>query len=422
MRIFDYLIISSRRLLRNKNSILYIILIMIAVSSIIFNISFKNSFENYISNYTMKNVEFRVYDANYGTLLDKELDNDISNIYKMTNVEAEAFIQKVKNKAINYVSQLSHVVGVDIEGNGYMVNIDKIEYNGEILFENEFLIGIPRNAIFNLVDGVLLSNYEVNEKVMICPNYFQTDYGSNVLPFDAKSLLNKNITLSFKEKKVDYKIVGLYDKISTYSIGDKCYTSYENVNEINRENVIEEKNINDNYIGLNGFAFMIDSVENLETVKNELLDYGIIITPMAEIDTSLVYNIEKICNIITIITFVSIMLIAISNLVINIKKNGNEYFIYNCLGYRKLDIFIIELITNIINGVIGYFLSIILSVACIKILKNSILIHNERLYLLNQQIDTNCLIIGLCVAIIIPSIISLILLINNKYIKNNILE
>lgn len=255
MKIFDSLLISFKRLIRNKSSIIYILLIMIASTAVIFNISFKESFEEYLQNYTMKNIEYRVYDANYGILLDTELNNDISNIYKMPPDEAENFIEKIKNKAMDYVSKLPHVVGVNFEGNGYMVNIDEIKINDDILFENEYLIGIPQNAEFNIIEGSLLSDYSKTDKVMICPNYFQNDYSSNLSSqYDAKKLLNKEVKLNFKGKEINYKIVGLYDKISTYSIGDKCYTTYENVNEINHDFIIEEKAVNENYIGLSGFA------------------------------------------------------------------------------------------------------------------------------------------------------------------------
>ena len=83
---------------------------------------------------------------------------------------------------------------------------------------------------------------------------------------------------------------------------------------------------------------------------------------------------------------------------------------------------LINIFENGIIGIVSFISAVVLSLISFRIFNNIVLSHNVRLYLFNQQLDVKCICFGLLISFIIPVLISIVFMINDKLIKNNVLE
>ena len=424
MKLFDLIKVSLISAIRNKSSIIIAILISVATISVIFSMSFNNSFNNYWSKYVEKNIDFRIFAVYYEDFKDKKfltLNRDEIEVSEKIRLLDEAL-----DEAVDVISDIPHVEGVTTS-DGYMAGIDSINYNGKKVVRGLSLIGVPSNTFISVIKGETLDKYDKEDNVMICSNYLQSDWDEYDSNKSTKTdyLLNEELKISFSENKtLDYKIIGLYDKVSTYAIGNACYTSYENLKEIKTESYLKNKEINSKSQGYNGegLYLMIDDRNNLKVVEEELAEHKIYIEPIVYINTDLVNRVLQICSYITIISLIVTAVIVLMNLLINIQKRNKEFFLYNALGYSKLNIAKIIFSENIVIGIFSFVLAIIVSSISFIAFENVILMHNARLYLLNLNVDFNSLIYGLMISLVIPIIASIVIMFTNNFSKNNVME
>ena len=306
MRISDLVKVSFSNLKHSRSAIVITILISISSIAVIFGISFSNSFDNYFEEYVEKNIDFRIFSVLYEDIKDKKFINTDRN--GLSVEEKVRLFDEAEKETIDIINNVLYVNGVTTT-DGYMAGIESIKVNNEKVVEGISLIGIPFNTLINLKEGNLLNQYNQDDNVMLCPNYFQSDLEKFHInnDRDVRPLLNKELIITFAENKtLNYKIVGLFDKVSTYAIGNACYTSYENLKEIKHDLYIKNKEINSQYASYNGegLYLMIDNREHLKIIEDELSKYGIYIEPIVHIDTSIVDNILNVCRYIAVISLI----------------------------------------------------------------------------------------------------------------------
>lgn len=420
MRLFDLIKLSLKNI-RTKSSIIIILLVTISAFSTIFGISFRTSFNKYWDDYVKKNIDFRIYGVSYERLKDEQINNQ--DVDLLTSEEKVAIFNKAQQNAEKILSGISHIDGVTTS-DGYMADIINFEYNGTNLANNMYLIGVPKNTYINIVKGNMLSDYSDNEKTIICSNRIQKGESNND-EFNIENIIGKNVKLTlFDGRKIDYKVVGVYDKVSTYAIGNSCYTSYTNVKEILSEQYKKDIEVNSKSPGYYGESLyvMIDDRSNINYIDEELKKYDMTIEPIIMIDTEILQQVINTCSYISFFTFIFAIIVVFFNIMINIKEKNKIYYIYNITGYSKYKIMLINIFENGIIGIVSFISAVVLSLISFRIFNNIVLSHNVRLYLFNQQLDVKCICFGLLISFIIPVLISIVFMINDKLIKNNVLE
>lgn len=424
MKLFDLIKISFLNFKRNKSSVVIAILISVSIISVIFGISFNNSFNDYWIKYIEKNIDFRIFAVYYEDFKDKKFVN--INRDEIGVSEKVKLLDEALKEAMEVISDIPHIESVTTS-DGYMAGIDSIDYNGKRIIGGLSLIGVPSNTFISLIKGETLDKYDKNDNVMICSNYLHSDWDDFDPSQNTKAdyLLNKDLKITFSENKIlDYKIIGLYDKVSTYAIGNACYTSYENLKEIKTESYLKNKEINSQSQGYNGegLYLMIDNRDNLKVVETKLAEHKIYIDPIVYINTELVDKVLQICSYITIVTLIVTVIIVLMNLLINLQEREKEFFLYNALGYSKVNITKLVFAENIIVGIFSFICAIFLSIIVFELFENIVLTNNTRLYLLNITLDFNGLVYGSIASLIIPIISSVVIIFVNTFNKNNIME
>lgn len=423
MRLYDLIKLSFKSIVRNGSSIIIILLISILSFSVMYGLSFKDSFNNYWDKYIENNIDFRIFSVSYEKIKD-DIVGEI-DINKLLPNEKVELLNKALKRTEDILSTIPHVDGYTT-ADGYMIDIERIEYDNKKISESLYLIGVPNKTYIDIVNGNSLNKYNLNEKVMICSNNLQSSYdNSSKNDYDTNSVLNEELNVVFSNGKyINYKIVGVYDKLSTYAIGNSCYTSYENVKGILEEQYRKDIEVNSKSLGYYGESLylMIDSRSNINTIINDLNKYNISIEPIIMIDTEILNQVVSICSYIILFTFIFTVLVVFFNILTSIKDKNKSFYIYNVTGYTKHKIMLINIFENGIVGIISFLVSIMLLLIGCKLFNNIIISDNVRLYLFRQNIDIYCLMYGLAISFIVPILISFVLIISNKFINNNILE
>lgn len=416
MKLNDLIKISFQNACRSKSSFLIMALMIIVSISCLFSFSYKHSFTKYWNQYINKSPEFRIMNVYYGNLLDPRITNrDPSLKYE----EKMSLIEETTEKVLNILSQNEHILGASTQYRTFFTvpDLQTEETNGTIE-----VLGIPLVNNIPLIAGENLDQYSANEKVLICPNklYLSSRYGNfdSTKEKDISTYVSQTIDLKVLDKYPDkYKIIGLYDTLATYSLGQICYTSYENIEEMQEiiyENDPEAKETyteymkTPDYMGPNIYI-MIDDMKNLKEVddflhQQNMFEDGAIVG----INTETVDQVMKVCNIITFCLFIVTGIIVSITLFQNIVKRSREIYLYRVLGYQNKDIFKMFFLENSILSLISLVFSILITQIGLKIYQSNVLLYKSRLYLMNPSVDLLSILITLLVILSIPMILTIV--------------
>ena len=329
---------------KNKNSLLSCILLAITVGIIMLGLSIAISMEHDWNNWNKNDILFRTYSIN------NELkENDIVKLKMLDEVE-----DVISNREYEIIA-----TNVFLEDNPNS-NMD--------------IKGMPKEELEKLTDSELNGNY------VICSNKFKPlnaqIYYNDIDYIDLKDFVNKDIELKFNNSSSNEKIklIGLYNNELFYSDNDICYTSYENVLNLNKKYykdednkqyyVIASKNTSANKIGdilkENGYSFNNISYMNINN-KEKIVNYTFWITIVIGI-------------LMLFVTYIFII------------KNRNKY--------RKDEIFM--------QGLIAYALAIVISFTGFLIFEDYVLANNTLFARMDMTYSYIALIIGVLITFVMP--------------------
>lgn len=344
-KVFFYL----QPVLRKKSTILTFALIGISMSLILILSSY------YATSYNGYYGEIRenIYYNTYWVTTDNE-KNNISDIKR--NLES-----------------VEHIVGIFPENlwvNGGIVE----EFKKNEKVDGRINLQVANNnTLSEIVEGSKFPDEERN--YIICPQNFiptgnSLEKYSRYDMINLKEYLGKNINLKYmnfttdkEDIEIDLKLVGIYKNSNSLTDENICYVQEETLyNMYLKQNNISLEN---NEMINSSFYVQVDKYENKEQVKKVLENYGYKVESITEIAYENFNKISSnISNINIILNFLVFGLLFLS-LLKHFHDNLRYYNLLYCLGYSKINIYFINVISNfiliIISSIITLFISIFLS-------------------------------------------------------------
>ncbi len=341
------IIISLKKIIRNKKNFYNCISICLCTVIFIAVLLFKNNFNRFINQSLNTNIGFRTL-----SIQPKSAEADLGHA-KIGSLE---HIEYVYNSLYDRLTVLS--------------NFQNDTYDGYINFN----ITSP-NFLNKITEGQVLE--EDDEGVAICPKEFYPDSHVRNLQIsdkniiDGDSLIGQTFTIDYyayklegtiinKEKLIEreYKIIGVYDSTKVMNANNDCYIAPSDMQNILASKLPLEVN-KDTY----PFMAIVDDVKNVDTTIRELkalgfadIDYKIQIDPQRE------DFIKQILIFITLLTILGLILINILYVRKKIEQDSYNIGILRVLGYKKSHIQKFYFIDCLVNLLISILMGIILAI------------------------------------------------------------
>lgn len=399
------------KMLRDKNNIFFVIILVILSVLLICSLTFKNNVENYINENINKNINFRTLSVS--TKKDEE-DSGKSELMNINHVE-------------DVYSSAYSIVSVDSE-----FVTDKLNGKIELMY-------LPKSTVIHTLIGTQFEEDATN--VAIIPIEFYPDSSINDLQIDkgniidGESLIGKEIVIEYYTKKIKdmsiindkkitktFTVVGVYDNKEMMNYNNQIFISQKDIDEIVKARIpqSEDENIKSIQITDYNFKVVVDSTENIDYVKNEMIKKGFQnIENSVEIDESMLKTIEISCNIIALISVGTVCFIIILYIKKKMLRESTFIGILRTSGYVQKNIRINYIIEIISTCLMAYVIGIILSFMIYIILKNTIFIFFTYIgYTI--KLFSKDIMGGLIIIMGISTIISLYMI--NQKIKKNIID
>lgn len=350
MKITDIINNAFKNIIRNKKYLFIfianIICLCVFIVTLLVSITYKNKINNSLNN--------------------NPLLNTIS-IYLDSKKNGEKYSKEELNKILDKVNNINHVVYTfyqDYAWKGASIDTEK---------NDDIVLWALVNG-FVLPDATYTKDLKLNE--IIIPKKFYKKWYSNYDEVieeeivDGDTLIGKEISVSWevmdcvKEKYVDkkeltLKVVGTYDSEKT---GVRMFYSFANIDTIKQIADNYLVNINDSCKLSDTYYVQVDNVKNINVVKRKIKNMGLspewgIMWINSEYYNKYVYLME----IISIISFIFLVLFKILFIRKMINDNRKIMFINILNGYKKKNIVLEESIKNILIDFISLLIiSIIL--------------------------------------------------------------
>ena len=399
------------KITRDKNNIFFIILLVISTIMLIGSITFNKNFNEYVEENINKNINFRVL--------------------SVSNKQDEADLGKNELLSIEHVQDVySSVYGT---------------FSTDSSFANKELDGkitpqyLPKSTIIHSLIG---SQIEENDTgVAIIPKDFYPDnsvYEYNIDDkniIDGESLIGKEFTITYYTRKFEnmkfvndekltktFTVIGVYDNKEFMNYNNDIFISQIDLDEIAKAKIPKNDNPDIEITQMDNYSFnvVVDSLENVESVTNKILEHKFsTVEPSMEIDEGVVKAIKISCLVIAIISIVVIILIVSLYMKKKMIRESNYIGILRASGYTKTNVTIQYLFETIITSIITYILGCILLILLCVILKNTV--FNSFNYIgYNIRIFSTDFIIGFVILILTSSISSLYMI--HTKLKSNIIN
>ena len=394
----------SVKILRDRNNIFFILLLVISTIMLIGSMTFKNNIDYYIEENINKNIKFRTIqvsnkkdksDFGKNELLNIEHVQDVYNsLYGTFSIDSDFASEKLNGKItpmyLPKSTTIHSLVGSKFDENDKEVAI------------------IPRN----FYPDSSVYNFKIDEKNII----------------DGESLIGKKFTVTYYTKKFEnmrviddkkitktFTIIGVYDNKEMMNFNNEIFIPEKDLNEISRARTPQNDNPDiiisqfDDY----GFNVVVDNLQNIENVTETIYKHNFLnVDSKTEIDKTTVDQIKFSCYIISTTSIIVIILIIF--LYIKKKAINESTFIgiYRASGYTKKDIKTLYIFETLITCICTYILGAILSIVMCFIFKNTIFRaityvgYDIKIYLMDFVISF--------IIIVLVSLISSIYIINKK--------
>lgn len=381
--------VAVKNIKKSKKFLIELAFSIIIITILLFTMSIRDSLNNYWENITKKSMDYRTFFVSYNP--NKTTESDTIKLLKKYD-----YIEEIAPYSSYLITMVSNDYKNDKKENGF------------------YLVGAIDTPL-KIEKGNDLSRYSIQDKVMICAKQFHPYFEKNKMDYNLKnakdltSKVGEKMSISFIGSKEieEFTLVGIYDAKVTNTIGNTCYTKWENVTELNlkyQPEVFEEKE---------GEFFpiivVVDKIGNISKFLTNLKNQGLTVTgPAVNIDTSVGDDVNEKMSLIT-----SILIIILSTLSILITIKTNErkkvqHSIMKVFGFSKKDL----MIENIIQEFIKFILSMIISIfICLLFIKIFNTVFLDKIIIINGlliSLTSNSILIVTIISLIIPIVTSII--------------
>ncbi len=369
------LFLATRYQFRRKRNIFNIIFIGFAMFISILLSTYNTSAINYMHNDIYDSFYFKTLNVwknendliNEGLTLE-DVRDDLSSLKNITNVSSIASYRDML-----YSSELV---------------TDKLD--GYVEFYSANNSTLPK-----IVAGTNFPNS--NGYYMICPEKFFPHSNPDDLKYVSindkvsnDDIIGKKIKFDYKSNQettnynIDFEIIGLYENSDHIFDEDICYVKEDILREIVMNKYSDDIDKENNVSMLEyqiGFVVEVDDISNLDSVKENLSDRGYVYESRATVSTEYFSNISKKMNNISTIIIAIVFIFILVILQKKYKEEQQQFQLMTFLGYRKNDIRIIYIMSNIFNLIISTLGAFIISFVLIQMSKG---IFNYYPFLFNK--------------------------------------
>lgn len=379
MKLKDTIKLNLIHIFRNSKNKYYILASVILSTLLLFILNFKTNMYNYINNTIIENVGFRTI------LIGPNYNYD--------------------DYGLNTIKNMNHI--------SYTYSSKYASTSIESSFKNNYFDGIITLMPSKLIDNNNLSNGEA-----ICPiNFYPSSSADELLVDNSKSLsgrslLNKTFTIKYNDYLKELKIISLYDSVSTSTIANTCYVSYDLITEIKDYQESSNEGV------IYGIIAVVDKKENVTDVLNKLTNLGFDASIQLEADTSMFNNINIICNALTIIISLALILIIYFYIKKKIYNDNKNIGILRSIGFNKLSLYLYYLNEILLLSLISFIISVIIFISLFFLIKY-IYINKYINKIVQISLYLKAFLIPIIIIIILPLLATSIMVI--KKIRCNII-
>ena len=349
--------LAVQRAIKSRKNLIILIPLIIMTILILFSTTIHNSMNLYTNDIRFKTDMRTIYGISYMSSEYEEIIKKISNIDHIDMV-----IDQYESKIFAMLKS-EQLRNGKTDGKVYETPVNQktspdVIIGRKIMDTDKYTIIVPDKIYAD-------SNTRTFENPILENEYI-----------GGKDLLGKTITIEIEgDNKVinkEFEVIGIYDS-SKYDDTKTIYMPETTIKELNNQ---LEVSFSEFYMDI-----VVDKVENLNEVRNNLIEEGILNKTKIQIDASnngeitiedsnfistTNINIETlkiIRNIIYFLMFSSFIILIVLLIITNLNKtyiSAKELGILKIEGYKNKDIQLITIIENIIVCIIGFIIALIL--------------------------------------------------------------
>lgn len=401
MTLYGKALIVKANLFRRKKSLISNLLFLVLLFLIIIlTISFQSSLSTYITNSTLNNVDCR-------------------SIFVETATHGEL------EKAMEAVSKIEHVVAVYPQDGHYNMNGMTSFRNNENMDGNIRLRGGDDRFIPKVIKGESFDENQSN--VGIIPQRFYPSMKIESLStldkadyINGDDLIGKWITAEYgeydysnfddikvvKKHTYSFKVVGVYDSVSSYCEDSVCFIPIQDVIKIND---IANGNLYDYVSEPDIFLTVVDKYENAQTVIDTINSNGYIAEIAMTFNTAFGNLIIIVGNILAVILIIICTFNLMFSLNSNVKNRTGEIGLLKCIGYTNKNLYTIIFLELGILVFAAIVISILILLLILFVFNNFVFI-NEIIIIINPI----AMLVAFGIAILLAPISSILAIENIK--------
>ncbi len=418
MKVSDLLRYSYLKIIRDKKSIYFIVVLLILSILLLGVLNYQTSFLEDIDKNFIISSDFRslIVDPSDAEMEkhwdDADYDYGYNNILNMNHVE-DAYYFHLDNFYSGITSFKNDIYDGQIELlYGSKSTMPKLvagemfdkNATGVAICSNYFFPSMDFDQSFSLKKGILYKKDLLNKTFSIETNVVKYDNGPKVV-----DKLNR-----------EFKIVGLFDTLdSTFNDLNVCYISPKDMKEIYDVSV---KGLNDPETNRAlSYVVVVDKYENIQKVIEDLENMGYGVSLKGGADYESVAKLKSICIIAVILIMVAIIVISILYVKKKINSNLFECGVSKALGYSDVQVIAISTMQMLYLSVVSSLTGIVFYRVILLILKNTfkeILLLNHIYNFFNEYFISYFLCIS--VFIILPVIVIIVL--TKNHLNNNLIN
>lgn len=345
--------ISTKLQFRSKMTKYTILFLTIMTLLMMFLFTYKETIKNYLNGDVHR--QFTMFLAN--KIPDEE-------DYIWTRKELDAMQKEIR--------EIPHVVFTTYQY-AFGTYFEFPEFKNDVLEGNAMIYAASNETLPEIARG---SNFPDDEgNYLICPeNFYPTSVWAqkgnlkSKDKIDLSSYIDKEITLGYNtrimnHKTMDFKIVGTYKNDKNNFDEYICYSNKSTMIEVGKqvyEGYIDEVTNRDAIDYQSQIFYRIDDSKNAEFVKDKLQKLGYVVEEGFSFTPEVALKIIKKLNIFIVMSILCIFIIEIVLFRYSKIENENNFNLLHIIGYKKKNILIIYIFSNVIQIVISWIISFIL--------------------------------------------------------------
>lgn len=353
--------------LKKKNTSLIIGFISISYFFLLLASTFSNSIQTYIDEYVLESLPYRTMDIIVG----EERENEVSEFFR--ELTETGYVEEFYQEYYGLSCILQETSQFNIPE----------EHRSDPSLGNVLLSGYQSSMDMYIIDGRGIQDGEINvgvipEDFMPVGSYGVDVWDENKFYLNGKDYIGKELSVKYdiievKEGKISiidtyeytFTVVGTYNSYPILYEADMILVPRMELNEMVIRVEEESK-------GLTGESIAVYSVigkkqEYMKVFEEIAFDYGFTYAPRAQFG-----DILMILPSITLFARIfSVLFVVLGGLIIfsiqgrNIRQQCKEYGAMKAIGYGNVRLCMITFGENMIHGLIGWIVSIVLSVIAI---------------------------------------------------------